>query len=196
MKKRYNIKPRFYVICLLLFILPIEICHYIVWKAEKTPTVATYAESQVHTLPIVPEPALPPQPQLQGVTQEYYRLTEKEHELLVRVIAGEARGEPYLGQIAVAQVILDRCITTGMSVTQVLRARGQFCTPWPGDLESCPTVVEAVDEVFGFGVRAFEDVTTTFFNPQDADPATVKQLRKLPYIGRIGRHEFRGGAVQ
>jgi spore germination cell wall hydrolase CwlJ-like protein len=49
--------------------------------------------------------------------------------LVAQTIYGEARGEPWEGQLAVGYVIRNRQQKSGLSVAQVVMARGQF-TCW------------------------------------------------------------------
>ena len=53
-------------------------------------------------------------------------LSEQERELVQRVVAAEARGESFKGQMAVAQVIRDRCLLKNLPVEDVIYAKDQF----------------------------------------------------------------------
>lgn len=60
-----------------------------------------------------------------------YNLTDRERDLVIRTIAGEAAGQPFEGQQAVANVILNRTMSGrfGASIEEVLFAPSQF-EPW------------------------------------------------------------------
>lgn len=66
-----------------------------------------------------------------GLTQKQVlarTISAQELNLLARIVHGEARGEPYLGKVAVAAVVLNRVLSRGYpsSVTGVIYQRGQF----------------------------------------------------------------------
>ena len=77
-------------------------------------------------------------------------LSGEEIELLAKVIYLEARGESFEGQQAVAEVILNRCITEGFpdTVYDVLWEEGQFDSVTPVSLDSAKpgeTQYKAID---------------------------------------------------
>lgn len=123
---------------------------------------------------------------------DFYPLSEEERELILRVVAAESRGEPLEGQMAVCQVILDRCIEWNKRPIEVLTAEHQFAKPYKGDLSEYPSIEKAVSAVFTDGERIFEDTALFFFNPATANPAAVRQLREYNFLATIGNHEFRG----
>lgn len=119
--------------------------------------------------------------------------TKEEEELLVSLVIAEAKGEPYEGQVAVAQVVCDRvAYGFGASITEVIYAKNQFATPSTEPHENYPLAVAAVQAVLYEGARAFEEPTIFFFNPKWSSPSATKWLRTKPYVGTIGNHEFRG----
>jgi len=121
-----------------------------------------------------------------------YPITEDERELITRIVAAESRGEPLEGQIAVAQVILDRWIDKGGSLNEILLAPKQFANPYTGDLSEYPNSRIATHLVFDLGYRVFKEPTLFFFNPITSEPSQVKLLRTYSLRGSIGNHEFRG----
>lgn len=119
--------------------------------------------------------------------------TEEEEALLVSLVIAEAKGEPYEGQVAVAQVVCDRVAAGyGDTITEVIYAENQFATPSTESHDKYPLAVKAVHAVLYEGARAFEEPTIFFFNPATSSPSAVEWLRTKPYIGTIGNHEFRG----
>lgn len=119
--------------------------------------------------------------------------TEEEEALLVSLVIAEAKGEPYEGQVAVAQVVCDRVAAGyGDTITEVIYAKNQFATPSTESPDKYPLAVKAVHAVLYEGARAFEESTIFFFNPAASSPSAVEWLRTKPYIGTIGNHEFRG----
>lgn len=120
--------------------------------------------------------------------------TEEEEALLVSLVIAEAKGEPYEGQVAVAQVVCDRVAAGyGATITEVIYAENQFAAPSTESHDKYPLAVEAVHAVLYEGERAFEEPTLFFFNPEWSSPSAVEWLRTKPYVGTIGNHEFRGG---
>lgn len=121
-------------------------------------------------------------------------LTEDELDLVCRVVAAEARGESYKGQLGVAQVIRDRLLSGyyGTTVSEVVSMPNQFAYPWDGDLDLYPTVAQAVNEIFN-GKDVFDGAALYFFNPSTSNQGAVETIREgSAYFGVIGRHEFRG----
>lgn len=74
-----------------------------------------------------------------SVSQPLWR--ETEIELLARLVSGEARGEPYIGQVAVAAVVLNRVRSDEFpdTVSGVIFQRGAFDAVWDGQFDMAPT---------------------------------------------------------
>lgn len=73
------------------------------------------------------------------VSSSVYR--EKEVELLSRLVNGEARGEPYIGQVAVAAVVLNRVRHDAFpnTISGVIFQTGAFDAVWDGQFDLEPT---------------------------------------------------------
>lgn len=108
---------------------------------------------------------------------------ESERELIERVVAAEARGEEYIGMVAVAQTIKDRGDLWGMTYTEVVNAPNQYAPPYRGTISD--EVKQAVSDVFDNGYRAFEEPITHFHSGSAPYWANEKVNR-----GTIGRHSF------
>ena len=67
-------------------------------------------------------------------------ITNKELELLARVIFGEARGEPYIGQIAVGAVVINRVVSARFpdDFRSVIYQAGQFSAVSDGQINLTP----------------------------------------------------------
>ena len=67
-------------------------------------------------------------------------ITNKELELLARVIFGEARGEPYIGQIAVGAVVINRVVSSYFpdDFRSVIYQSGQFSAVADGQINLSP----------------------------------------------------------
>ncbi|MBQ8555615.1 MAG: spore cortex-lytic enzyme [Clostridia bacterium] len=66
---------------------------------------------------------------------------ETELSLLARLVSGEARGEPYIGQVAVAAVVLNRVRSSAFpnTVSGVIFQQGAFDAVWDGQFDMTPT---------------------------------------------------------
>ena len=115
-----------------------------------------------------------------------HELTAAERDLVERVVAAEARGENFQGQMAVAQVIRDRCRLWDKSVEEVLSEPNQFAAPYEGEISG--TTEAAVGLVFEGGHDIF-DVPVTHFYAHDLieEPEWAKEMF---FIESIGGHSF------
>lgn len=111
-------------------------------------------------------------------------LSAEDYDLICAVVAAEARGEGYEGQLAVAQVIRDRAVLWGMSPAAVVSASGQFAAPYQGEIG--PDVMAAVNDCLVLGYSAFDEAVT-HFHEASITPYWVedKQL-----VGVISNHKF------
>lgn len=115
----------------------------------------------------------------------------------------ESRGEPIMGQAAVAWVTLNRAKLDGMTICQTVHARFQFS--WTNDAGDVVRDIRAWDravEVSVFSMVGYiNDPTngsTHYFNPYKANPAWQFAYQ---YIGKLGNHVFyrdnnRGGRIE
>ena len=74
-----------------------------------------------------------------ALTATVYRETELT--LLARLVSGEARGEPYIGQVAVAAVVLNRVKNAAFpnTVSGVIFQAGAFDAVWDGQFDMEPS---------------------------------------------------------
>lgn len=110
-------------------------------------------------------------------------------ELLARVINGEARGEPYEGQVAVGAVVLNRVQHPSFpnSIAGVVYQKGAFTAVDDGQINA---------EMYASSHRAARDALNGwdptngaiyYYNPKTA---TNKWIRTREVICTIGRHVF------
>ena len=146
--------------------------------------------------------------------------TTDEIDLLERVVAAEARGEEYDGQVAVAAVVLNRYEREGgrLTLTQILESKNQFATPYGGEVPSSvkKAVADALAgydptlnlvrydnskprQVEGYGALYFHSADTSMENEdrQEYMSETEKKWREAGWfdnniIMRIGGHFFYG----
>ena len=66
---------------------------------------------------------------------------ESEVRILARLVSGEARGEPYVGQVAVAAVVLNRVKSPAFpnTISGVIFQTGAFDAVWDGQFDMEPT---------------------------------------------------------
>lgn len=113
-------------------------------------------------------------------------LTAKELELVERIVEAECGNQPYVGQLAVAQCILDRMTTFGESVVDVVTAPLQFARPT--DREVSGSVESAVYAVFHDGVRVSNEPILFFYST--AGGFVSEGHEKRNYLVTIEDHKF------
>lgn len=126
-----------------------------------------------------PPPATEPEPR-------YETITEDERELLARVVYAESNTESLEGQIAVAQVVLNRVRSESFpdTVSEVIYQERQFSTASIlGSVVPNETNYEAVDKAFETEVVPYE----VFYFSRGAENDRV--------WGQIGAHVFCYGYV-
>ena len=112
-------------------------------------------------------------------------------QLLARAINGEARGEPYEGQVAVGAVILNRVNSPQFpnTIAGVIYEPGAFTAVADGQInvpiaESSTVVKAARDALNGWDPTGG---AIYYFNP---DTATNSWIWSRPLIKTIGKHRF------
>lgn len=121
--------------------------------------------------------------------KEVISITNEELLLLSKLITGEARGESYEGQLAVAAVVINRVKDSRFpdNIKDVIYQRNAFSVVKDGSINMKPTesAYKAAQEAL-YG----EDPTNKaiyFWNP---DIATCKWIQTLDPYMRIGNHVF------
>ena len=114
-----------------------------------------------------------------------------EIQLLARAINGEARGEPYEGQVAVGAVILNRVKSSSFpnSVAGVIYQPGAFTAVADGQInvpiDSKSTVVKAAQDALNGWDPSYGCLY--YWNPATA---TSKWIWSRKIIIKIGKHNF------
>ncbi len=114
---------------------------------------------------------------------------ESELNLLARLVNGEARGEPYIGQVAVAAVVLNRVRSDDFpdTVSAVIFQPGAFDAVWDGQFDMTPTdsaLRAARDAMNGWDPTGG---CTYYYNPATA---TNEWIWTRAVQLTIGRHAF------
>ncbi|MGF9907175.1 cell wall hydrolase [Brevibacillus porteri] len=117
------------------------------------------------------------------------KVSQRDMELLARLVYAEGRGEPYEGQVAIAAVVLNRVASDEFpnTVREVIYAPNAFSPVHDGNLthKSNESTRKAVqDAVNG---KDPSNGSLYFFNP---DTATSKWIWSRPVTVEIGNHRF------
>ena len=112
-------------------------------------------------------------------------------QLMARAINGEARGEPYEGQVAVGAVILNRVKDSRFpnSISGVIYQPGAFTAVSDGQINSSISEGSTVYKAAQDAMNGWDPtgVCVYYFNP---DTATNKWIWSRPLIKTIGKHRF------
>jgi N-acetylmuramoyl-L-alanine amidase len=118
------------------------------------------------------------------------RVSKQELDLLARAIYGESRGEPYVGQVAVAAVIINRVLSRQFPNTfaQVIYQGGQFSAVSDGQINLTPnqTAYRAAREALNGSDPT--NGALYFYNPRTATRVSFFEGRRV--ITKIGDHLF------
>ena len=110
-------------------------------------------------------------------------------ELLARLINGEARGEPYIGQVAVGAVIMNRVKDPSFpnTIAGVIYQSGAFDVVSDGQINLSPnsTAKKAAQDALNGWDPSYGAIY--YFNPSTA---TNKWIWSRPMTITIGKHRF------
>lgn len=162
------------------------------WSPDRTPRKGAESASPSPNAPQAPAPAAPPS---DAAGNELYvgsndlGLSDQDINLMANAVFGESRGEPYVGQIAVAAVILNRVRSSSFpnTVSGVIFQPGAFTAVADGQIWLTPndTAKRAVmDAMKGYDPSGG---CLYYFNPQTA---TSKWIWSRPQVKQIGKHIF------
>ena len=109
--------------------------------------------------------------------------------LLARLIYGEARGEPYTGQVAVGAVVMNRVKSSSFpnTISGVIYQSGAFDAVRDGQINLSPnsTAIKAAQDAINGWDPSYGAVY--YFNPSTA---TNKWIWSRPMTVTIGNHRF------
>lgn len=112
-------------------------------------------------------------------------------QLMARAINGEARGEPYEGQVAVGAVILNRVKDSRFpnSISGVIYQPGAFTAVSDGQINASISEVSTVYKAAQDAMNGWDPTggCVYYFNPSTA---TNKWIWSRPLIKTIGKHRF------
>lgn len=156
------------------------------WQASQkwAPTANWKQDQQNSGSPSAPkgDADVPPASSLSG-------MTENDLKLMANAVYGESRGEPYVGQVAVAAVILNRVSNAAFpnTISGVIFQPGAFTAVADGQINLTPneTAKKAVREALS-GVDPTNGCIY-YFNPETA---TSKWIWTRKQVKTIGKHIF------
>ena len=120
----------------------------------------------------------------------FFNLTEADRKTIQYIVAGEAKGEPMEGKMAVAQCMLHGMVKSGWSAERV-RIEYQY-SGWDDELENknpeaWAEVVEAVSRVFDDGELISDKPILYFYAPNVVSSSWHESLN---HAVTIGGHRF------
>ena len=114
----------------------------------------------------------------------YFKLTNEQRALVEQVVSAECRGEPYDGQVAVAQCILNACLKDDIAPEQAIEDY-QYTD---NRAEPTESVKKAVSAVFDKGEGITEDPIIYFYNPTTAENGEFHESQS--FVLKIANHKF------
>ena len=124
-----------------------------------------------------------------GIEQKAASSQENNLNLLARLISAEARGEPYVGQVAVGAVVLNRVEHPSFpnTISGVIYQAGAFSCIADGQFNQ--PVAESAYRAARDALNGWDPSggAIYYFNPA---PATSKRIWSRPLIVTIGKHRF------
>lgn len=112
-------------------------------------------------------------------------------QLMARAINGEARGEPYEGQVAVGAVILNRVKSSQFpnSIAGVIYQSGAFTAVADGQINAAISEGSTVYKAAQDAMNGWDPTggCIYYFNPATA---TNKWIWSRPHVKTIGKHRF------
>lgn len=152
-------------------------------KAEKTIEPTESIKSETETVQIIANHFESEVPETEKKQKKYYELTETERALIEQVVAAEACGEPFKGQLAVAQCILTACKRDNIRPAQAIKKYG-YTTAYATPTDN---VKEAVAAVFDLGDGATDEPIIFFYAPART---TSEWHESQIFVIEIGNHRF------
>lgn len=107
---------------------------------------------------------------------------------VVGVVAAESRGEPYEGQVAVAQCILETSKKTLLNPEEVVKMKNRYASPCKTQEEK-DLVMDACIDVFIHGEKAFDEPIEYFYSTRGGFVSDWHE-NNLEYVATIGNHKF------
>lgn len=145
-----------------------------------------YEEEQKQDTTTVHDVPLPPVEESVIEVEEkepYFYLTDYERQVVEYIVTGESVGEPYEGQLAVAQCILNAAVRDGIQPSEV-RTKYKY-SGW--NTNPTESVKQAVSDVFDEGVKVTEEKIMYFYAPKYCKSRWHETQK---FVTEIGGHRF------
>lgn len=113
----------------------------------------------------------------------FYALTSEQRMLIEQVVSAESRGEPYDGQAAVAQCILNACLKDDITPEQAIKKYKYT----KARVEPTESVKEAVAAVFDRGEGITDEPIVYFYNPKLCESEFHESQ---VFVMEIANHKF------
>lgn len=107
---------------------------------------------------------------------------------VVGVVAAESRGEPYEGQVAVAQCILETSRKQMITPEEVVKMKNRYASPCKSEDEK-NLVIDACIDVFIHGGKALDEPIEYFYSTCGEFVSDWHE-KNLEYVATIGNHRF------
>lgn len=107
-------------------------------------------------------------------------------DLVERVVMAESGNQPYAGQMAVAQCILDRMTRDCASARTIVTAANQFAKPYKGQVSD--SVKVAVYAVFHDGMKVSDEPLYFFYSTVGGFVSETHERKQ--YVMTIDDHKF------
>lgn len=120
-----------------------------------------------------------------------YELSDSERQLVCEVVMAESGNQPYCGQMAVAQCLLNACEKDGIRPEEAVREY-QYTS---NRVEPSESVCEAVSAVFDRGEVAVDETILWFYAPARVNGKPWHESQR--HVLTVNDHKFfaeRGGA--
>lgn len=152
---------------------------------EVIPQVVYHYEPPVQLIPCVSAVEIDP-----VVVQQEAQVPEFgwDYEYVLRVVAAECRGEPYDGQLAVAQCIFNTAEARNMTPEEVVKEANQYASPVSLDLVT-ESVRNACCDVFVLGNFLTDEPIRFFYSTRNGFVSKWHE-NNLEYVMTISNHKF------
>lgn len=189
-KRRSKIKP--YIINRCIFaVLALAMIVLVVWLISLAVSCTGTASDVTSSTPeqTISQTTRPPETGENEATETpqapavFFALTSEQRTLIEQVVSAESRGEPYDGQVAVSQCILNACLKDNITPEQAIK-KYKYTS---ARAEPTHSVREAVAAVFDRGEGVTEEPILYFYNPSIT---TSKFHESQIFVVEIANHRF------
>ena len=179
-----------------LFLWYCYMTHYTNSKSADEPKNTYLGQHSAEIIPVQLPEVLVEVPESMEVAPEVIKDTRPtyentcafDYEYVLRVVAAECRGEPYEGQMAVAQCILNTAWERGMTPEAVVKEKNQYASPVK-NIEYIELVRDACDAVFFEGDWATDEPIRFFYSTRNGFVSKWHE-NNLEFVVQIGNHKF------